>query len=82
MIDSSDSALICDFGSARIAATSLSLAALTSELKGMCNYWAPELLSFGTDSGTPLEHTLASDMWAFGMTVYVSVRYHIWKFLL
>ena len=82
MIHASGSALICDFGSALVAATRLSLAAPTSELKGTCNHWAPELLSFDTDSGVSSKYTLASDMWAFGMTVYVSLRYHIWKFLL
>ena len=72
MIDDREFALICDFGSARIEATSFSVAAPTSTLKGTCNYWAPELLSSGPNGDVPPNHSSKSDMWAFGMTIYVS----------
>ena len=74
MINDNGFALICDFGSARIEAASFSGAGPTSTLKGTCNYWAPELLGSGSD-GAPLpSHSLKSDVWALGMTIYVSGR--------
>ena len=72
MINDSGSAMICDFGCARIQVASYSAAAPTSTLKGTCNYWAPELLKFIPTGDVPPIHTSKSDMWAFGMTVYVS----------
>ena len=72
MINDDGSAMICDFGCARIEAASYSVAAPTSTLKGTCNYWAPELLSHNPDGDKPPNHSVKSDIWAFGMTVYVS----------
>ena len=60
-------AMICNFGCARIEKATQSLAAPTSMLKGTCHYWAPELLRSGKMSKE-------SDVWAFGMTIYVSNR--------
>ena len=72
MINDDGSALICDFGSARIEVASHSISSPTLTLKGTCNYWAPELLSLSPDGDVPPCHSIESDMWAFGMTVYVS----------
>ena len=72
MINDDGSAMICDFGSARIEAASFSVAAPTSTLKGTCNYWAPELLSHDPNADMLPSHSTKSDIWAFGMTIYVS----------
>ena len=72
MINDDSSAMICDFGCARIETASYSAAAPTATLKGTCNYWAPELLEIIPDGDASSIHTSKSDMWAFGMTVYVS----------
>ena len=58
--------MICDFGSARLEMSSQSFAAPTSTLKGTCNFWAPELLT--TDG---MGMSKQSDVWAFGMIIYV-----------
>ena len=68
MIGDEGQAMICDFGSARVELTTQSVAAPTSSLKGTCNYWAPELL---VSDGTRMSKQ--SDVWAFGMTIYVSI---------
>lgn len=45
---------------------SLTLAKLTQSEKGTVHFWAPELLH---PEGTG--HTKKTDVWAFGMTIYV-----------
>ena len=68
MIDAKGSVKISDFGCARIEAASMSLAAITKSEKGTYHYWAPEL----TNSSP---HSKETDVWAFGMTVYVSISH-------
>ena len=69
VIDASGRALICDFGCACTSSYSLSLAEMTSAPRGTVRYWAPELVNH---TGIPAAQSKASDVWAFGMTVYVS----------
>ena len=68
MIGLDGQAMICDFGCARAEMASQSIAAPTSTLKGTCHYWAPELLDF---NGKGTKMSKQSDVWAFGMTIYV-----------
>lgn len=67
VIASDGTPMINDFGCARMEHATLTIAALASQLKDTCNYWAPELL-------TGVNHLKESDVWAFGMTVYVSTK--------
>ena len=46
-----------------------SLAKATTNLKGTESYWAPELVRYSEDV---VQQSKATDVWAFGMTVYVS----------
>ena len=60
--------LICDFGISRILSHSLSNGGTSSaNLKGSARWMAPELFNLEIDT----HHTKETDMWAFGMTVYV-----------
>lgn len=59
--------VICDFGCARMIAASRSLAIVTGGQLGTIHYLAYELLAL-LDSYK--SHSLKSDVWAFGMTVY------------
>lgn len=45
-----------------------SLAKVTETRKGTVIYYAPELVSL---SSTDSSHSKESDIWAFGMTIYV-----------
>ena len=61
-------ALVCDLGCARMVAASLSLAKISSHMKGTFRFLAPELVI----SEERVKQTEATDIWAFGMTLYVS----------
>ena len=63
-------ALICDFGCARTGIASYSMTTSSLNTRGTCNYWAPELLKPQAD--VLKAHTQHTDIWAFGMTIYVS----------
>lgn len=67
MISAKRSALICDFGCSRMFYPSRSLANVTTTTKGTNLFWAPELL----DIDQTVQQSKATDVWAFGMTVYV-----------
>ncbi|EJD06479.1 kinase-like protein [Fomitiporia mediterranea MF3/22] len=71
LVSSSGDALICDFGYTRIINASQSLAHLTTGngMTGTAHYLSYELIAY---SATYSEHSKESDVWAFGMTVYVS----------
>lgn len=70
MIELNGTAVICDFGCARAAQCSLSLAKLTSSPRGTPTYWAPEL--FGTQANNvTAAQSEETDVWAFGMAIYV-----------
>lgn len=58
--------MICDFGTARMLMSSLTLANLTGTSKGTLLFLAPELFEGEM-------HSEKSDVWAFGMTVYVRI---------
>ncbi|EJC99172.1 kinase-like protein, partial [Fomitiporia mediterranea MF3/22] len=61
--------LICDFGISRMLSSTVTFAGATSGgIKGSMRWMAYELLDFSSDG----HHTKESDVWAFGMTVYVS----------
>lgn len=49
-----------------------SIARITPTTKGTCLFWAPELLNLDNDNA---KHSKETDVWAFGMTVYVSVSF-------
>ena len=73
MVSDTGSPLICDFGCARMADASQSFANFTSGIKGTQRYLAYELLvalSLSTEGSSG--HTPKTDVWAFGMTVFVS----------
>lgn len=59
--------MICDFGTARMLSPSCTLANVTSTVKGTAQFHAPELLNYEVDAS----HSKETDIWAFGMTVYV-----------
>ena len=56
-----------DFGISRFIATS-GIISTTQELKGTFNWMAKELLEDNP------KHTTQSDIWALGMTIYVSTH--------
>ena len=65
-------ALIADFGCSRLEIASQSWAVQTaSHLGGTANYWAPELLQISEDHSGDAKMRKQSDVWAFGMTIYV-----------
>ena len=69
-------ALLSDFGASRTVLSAISMRR-SGSLKGTIAYNAPELMNFDTndDDGYYPNHTMASDVWSFGMTVYVG--YHV-----
>ena len=62
-------AVLCDFGASRISDASLSIGRPSSGDKGTTRWLAIELIR-ESDAKNYSEET---DVWAFGMTVYVSV---------
>ena len=61
-------AVISDFGCAQMVADiSLSLGKATTTTKGTFAFWSPELWK----SESIVKQSKKSDVWAFGMTVYV-----------
>ena len=63
--------VISDFGISRLLINSVTIAGTTS-IKGNTRWMAPELLI--PEEGAVLKHpcqTKATDVWAFGMVVYV-----------
>ena len=60
--------MLCDFGCARLINLSRSFGTVTSTAGGTNSHWAPELIQWKKDSPDSKE----TDVWAFGMTVYVS----------
>lgn len=65
-------ARICDFGGSHITAASKSVAKPSTGIRGTLRYIAYELVA-STDQY--LMHTKESDVWAFGMTIFVSLAY-------
>ena len=74
VIADNETALVCDFGCARMATSSLSIAKISTTTKGTNLFWAPELL----DIEQEVRQSKETDVWAFGMTVYVSMADRYW----
>ncbi|KAI5121783.1 hypothetical protein M0805_009594 [Coniferiporia weirii] len=69
LIGRSGQPLICDFGISRMITSSQTLSsAHDGSVRGSTRWMSVEL--FGIDSDVDPIHTKASDIWAFGMTVY------------
>lgn len=62
--------MICDFGMTRAITSSESFKTFTSTSEGVSRYLAYELVASPDEY---LIHTTASDVWAFGVVVYVSL---------
>ena len=64
--------MLCDFGVSRLLVNSRTVAG-TSTLKGVMRWMAPELMEPGEEEGETRHscHTKATDVWAFGMVIYV-----------
>lgn len=61
---------ICDFGLSRLTAASLHQTT-TDSLRGSIRWLSFEFLNGGEYQN---KHTKETDVWAFGMTIYVSIR--------
>ena len=72
MISPDGRALLCDFGCSRMLLASRTMAQPTSTTKGTNQFWAPELISI---DGGSVSQSKETDVWAFGMTVYVCFLY-------
>ncbi len=62
-------ALLTDFGISQM--TSLSTVYSSDTVKGSGRWQAIEFFSFREEDDPPPLHTIATDVWAFGMTIYV-----------
>lgn len=60
--------MLCDFGVSRMILSSESLTTTSGGMKGSLRWMAPELLDGA-------KHSIDSDIWAFGMVIYV--RSHV-----
>ena len=70
LITSMRRAVISDFGCAQMItdiSQSIGQMTTTANLKGTCAFWSPELLK----GMAYVRQTKESDVWAFGMTIYV-----------
>lgn len=78
LVDKSGCPLISDFGISRIVNASQSYGVTTqsSGTKGTIRWMAIELFDLLANTQN---HTVESDVWAFGMTIYVSVILHTCK---
>jgi serine/threonine protein kinase len=64
--------MLTDFGVSRVIATS-NVTTDTTSFKGSTRWMAPELLEFDeTRAHEPVQSDEKTDIWAFGMTIYVS----------
>ena len=69
--------MLSDFGVSRLLVNSMTVAGTTS-LKGVMRWMAPELVlpSEGIVSGHRF-HTKATDVWAFGLVIYVRTMHTV-----
>ena len=71
LIDDEGNPLLCDFGISRVVDESMTVTG-TKSLKGNVRWMAIELIApMDVDSGGHQFHTKESDVWAFGMVLYV-----------
>lgn len=69
LVGDSGEPLICDFGISRMLNSSLSITgSSTGALRGSARWMAPELFDIMVGNAC---HTKETDVWAFGMTVFV-----------
>ena len=66
--------MLCDFGVSLMILSSQTLTSTTGGVKGSLRWMAPELLTGAT------KHTAETDVWAFGMTIYVSTPTYIQRY--
>ena len=62
--------LLADFGIAQMLCSSSSVEPTSSELKGSVRWMAIELFNVN-DSEQSIRHTKETDVWAYGMVIYV-----------
>jgi serine/threonine protein kinase len=72
LISQDGRALLSDFGISRLLINSVEIAGTTT-LKGTARWMAPELIAPEDIDSKHEFHTKATDVWAFGMTVYVCI---------
>ena len=70
VVSSDKRATICDFGGARLLQATRTLGQNAPGCRGTVQFNAPELLD--PEAGQ-ITHSKASDVWAYGMTVFVSL---------
>ena len=71
MLSDFDEPLLADFGISRCV-TSASISDTSTSPKGSARWMAREFFMFGLDeSDTIVEHSKETDVWAFGMVLYV-----------
>lgn len=64
--------MICDFGCSSVLFASLSLVRQDEGPKGTCQYMAPELVDpDAVEPSTSTQSTEKTDVWAFGIVLYV-----------
>ncbi len=69
LVSSDNQALLTDFGVSRMDA--LSAGFTTHSVKGSTRWQAQEFFDIPDDESPAPTHTAMTDIWAFGMTVYV-----------
>lgn len=72
VVTASGDARICDFGGSRAADASRSVAKPSTGIRGTQRYLSYEIVALPDQYS---RHTNESDVWAFGMTVFVSSAY-------
>ena len=72
-------ALLTDFGVSRM--DTLSAGYTTDSTRGSTRWQAYELFDIGEDGTKSPQHTVMTDIWAFGMTVYVRESKAVLEFL-
>lgn len=80
MMSKTDTPLIMDFGISHLLQSTATMETATTSTKGSIRWMAIELFNGSgqgadeTDESDSTVHTTQSDVWAFGMTIYVRVH--------
>ncbi len=69
LVSADNEALLTDFGTSRMDA--LSAGFTSNSVKGSVRWQAQEFFDIPDDESPAPTHTAMTDIWAFGMTVYV-----------
>ncbi len=69
LVSDDNQALLTDFGVSRMDA--LTAGYTTKSVKGNARWQAKEFFEIMDDDAPPPTHTVKTDIWAFGMTIYV-----------